>query len=236
MTKLKAHFSPKANVAAETSRFNQCHQQDNESVKDFANRLKRLAATCEFGNHLNRALRDQFVQGLKSRPLTKKLLMEDKSFADALAMAEPAETSATDLMTSSASLSHQTVNAVRPPAPTQSLVVSQQEIVVLLTSVGGVGANGMATDNNAQHMGNTVLNATNGIISDQSVIPKTCTVSRIHLSPSGMVQTQLTSRRTTMVNYSTLTRLLLARLRINPDLVPQWIHTCARCKSATPLW
>ena len=102
--------------------FIQCHEQDNESVKDFANRLKHLAAICEFGNHLSQALRDQFVWGLKSRPLTKKLLMEDKSSADALAMAitqELAETSATDLMTSSASFSHQTINAVRPPAPTQ---------------------------------------------------------------------------------------------------------------------
>ena len=35
-----------------------------------------------------------------------------------------------------------------------SLLVSRQEIIVRLTSVGDVGTNGIATDNNAQHLGN----------------------------------------------------------------------------------
>jgi len=127
VTKLKTHFSPTANVAAETYRFNQCNQMETESVKTFANRLKRLAATCEFGDHLNRALRDQFVRGLKSRSLTKKLLMENKSFAEALKMAiteELAEANAAALTSAPASASSTSplsVNAVQAsrPRPTQ---------------------------------------------------------------------------------------------------------------------
>ena len=102
--KLKDHFSPKVNVAAEAYHFHQCSQRENESVKDFANRLKRLAATCEFGAHLNRALRDQFVRGLRSQSLTKKLLAADKSFSEGLAMAvteELAENEATAIVRSS---------------------------------------------------------------------------------------------------------------------------------------
>ena len=110
-----------------------------------------------------------------------------------------------------------------------SLLVSRQEIIVRLTSVGDVGTNGKQQ---------TTMPSIweTGVILNQSVVPKRCTTSRIHLSQSEMVQTQLTGPSTTMVKYPTFTRPLLTRLRINPDLVPQWIHTCARCKSATPHW
>ena len=98
--KMRNHYSPKVNVAAETFRFQECSQEEGESVKDFANRLKRLAASCDFGTHLSRALRDQFVRGLRSRNLTKKLLVENKSFSQALDMAiaeEVAEANAASL-------------------------------------------------------------------------------------------------------------------------------------------
>ena len=81
-------------MAAETFRFQVCRQLDSEPAADFANRLKRLAATCEFGAHLSRALRDQFVCELRNCSLTKKLLVDDKSFADMLSIGvadEPAE-------------------------------------------------------------------------------------------------------------------------------------------------
>eukprot|EP00117_Sycon_ciliatum_P042966 scpid56189/ scgid31186/ len=85
---LKKHFQPKLSLVAESYRFHQC-RQGTESVTEFANRLKRLASTCEFDSHLDCALKDQFVQGLRGQSITKKLLTmaNDNTFADFLATA-----------------------------------------------------------------------------------------------------------------------------------------------------
>ena len=120
---LQTHYDPKASVAAESYRFHQA-TQGAETAKDFANILKRLAVNCQFGDYLQRALRDQFVRGLRSRATTKKLLAEDKSFAEAVAIAiadELAETDAdtlshTPLATSSV---HQ-VSETRPNRPKET--------------------------------------------------------------------------------------------------------------------
>ena len=100
---LEKHFAPSVNVASETYRFQQCQQLQTESVGEFANRLKRLAASCDFGGHLQRALRDQFVRGLRSRALTKKLLTDNADFQTSLGTAvaeELAERNAEELTTS----------------------------------------------------------------------------------------------------------------------------------------
>lgn len=56
---LKHHFAPKKLVIAERYRFHNCSQAASESVSAFVANLKRLAATCSFGTHLNEALRDR---------------------------------------------------------------------------------------------------------------------------------------------------------------------------------
>lgn len=89
---LKAHYSPKVLVVAEAYRFHHCFQQENESVSDYANKLKRLAVHCDFGTFLTRALRDQFVSGVRNIYTKKKLLSEDKTFEAALAIALADET------------------------------------------------------------------------------------------------------------------------------------------------
>ena len=60
---LKEHFAPKKLVIAERYRLYSCSQAANESVSSFVANLKRLATTCNFGTHLNEALRDRFVCG-----------------------------------------------------------------------------------------------------------------------------------------------------------------------------
>ena len=73
---LKKHFQPKKIVIAERFHFHRRNQAPEESVADFLAQLRRLATFCEFGNHLNEALRDRFVCRLKSKVMQKRLLSE----------------------------------------------------------------------------------------------------------------------------------------------------------------
>ena len=61
-----------------------CTQREGESVTTFAANLKHLASTYQFGTHLNEALRDRFVCGLRSKETQEKLLTEEHTFDAAL--------------------------------------------------------------------------------------------------------------------------------------------------------
>ena len=56
---LKKHYKPKPLVIAERFNFHRRSQLTGESVKDFAAKLLRLTIHCEFGVHLDKALRDR---------------------------------------------------------------------------------------------------------------------------------------------------------------------------------
>ena len=47
---LSNYFKPKVSEVAETYRFHRAVQNENESVLEYANRLKHLAVHCNFGN------------------------------------------------------------------------------------------------------------------------------------------------------------------------------------------
>ena len=85
--KLKDHYKPKRLEVAETYRFHRCVQEENESVSAYSARLRRYASTCNFGEFLNRSLRDQFICGICNSATRKKLLNEDRTFQDALKVA-----------------------------------------------------------------------------------------------------------------------------------------------------
>ena len=68
-----------------------------ESVSTFAANLKHLASTCNFGTHLNEALRDRFVCGLRSKEIQKKFLTEEHNFDEALTNALGAEAAEKDV-------------------------------------------------------------------------------------------------------------------------------------------
>ena len=72
---------------AETYSFHHTTQSENESVTEHVNKLKRLVVHCNFGPYLTRALRDQFVGGVRSQTTKKKLLSEDRTFEQALGVA-----------------------------------------------------------------------------------------------------------------------------------------------------
>ena len=83
---MKGYYKPKVFEVAESYRFHHKLQSENETVTEYANKLKNLAVNCNFRTYLTRALRDQFVGGLKSQA-TKKLLSEDRTFEQALKVA-----------------------------------------------------------------------------------------------------------------------------------------------------
>ena len=75
-TILKNHFAPKKLVIAERYRFHNCTRREGESVTASAANLKHLASTCQFGTHLNEALRDRLVCGLRSKE--KRMLLRSR--------------------------------------------------------------------------------------------------------------------------------------------------------------
>ncbi|CAB4007683.1 Retrovirus-related Pol poly from transposon [Paramuricea clavata] len=79
ITILKGFYKPKVLEVAETYRFHQAVQTESETVH------------CNFGTYLTRALRDQFVGGVRSRSTRKKLLSEDRTFDQAVKVAQADE-------------------------------------------------------------------------------------------------------------------------------------------------
>ena len=65
-------------------------------MKDFINRLKRAAVKCDFGSHLDRALRNQFLAGLSDGATRKEILAKPaadiRSFQEVSKIATARET------------------------------------------------------------------------------------------------------------------------------------------------
>ena len=94
---LRDHFQPKTIEVAETFKFHRCMQHENETINVFTARLRGMASSCNFGGFLARALRDQFVSGIRCRDTQKKLLSADKTFEECvkIAIADEAATKET---------------------------------------------------------------------------------------------------------------------------------------------
>ena len=60
----------------------------------YSARLQHLASSCNFGEFLNRSLRDQFVCGTRNPATRKKLLSEDRTFQQAMEVANADEIAA----------------------------------------------------------------------------------------------------------------------------------------------
>ena len=103
---LKNYYKPNVSTVSATYSFQQCRQQDL-SVVDFVNKLKRLAEPCKFDAHYDRALRDQFISGIRCLETRKEILAlpesKGKTFADVykLALAKESAKKAADQISSS---------------------------------------------------------------------------------------------------------------------------------------
>lgn len=92
---LLSYYKVKKNRTTAAYQFRQCIQSAGEGVVDFGHRLKRAAVECEYGDHLDRALQDQFMAGLRDPEIKRKLLTSPdttKTFVDMLTVAEQLET------------------------------------------------------------------------------------------------------------------------------------------------
>lgn len=74
---LENHFNPRPLEILENFRF-KCRKQGDErvdeSIDDYLITLRKLAITCNFGDYLPTALRNQFVFGLRDRAIQARLL------------------------------------------------------------------------------------------------------------------------------------------------------------------
>ena len=68
------HYKPQTIEIAERFKFFKRHQLGGESTTDFMTELRRLAKTCNFGDYLETAIRDQFVCGLRDTKTQRELL------------------------------------------------------------------------------------------------------------------------------------------------------------------
>lgn len=74
---MKNHLQPKPSVMSERYKFHKITQLNGQSISDFVLCLKRAATNCDFENR-DISLRDQFVSGLLSDNLKKRLFTETK--------------------------------------------------------------------------------------------------------------------------------------------------------------
>ena len=74
--KLKTHFKLEPLIIYERYMFGKRSRKTDERIADFAIDLKRLSASCKFGNFLDEALCMQFVVGLSISTIQSRLMQE----------------------------------------------------------------------------------------------------------------------------------------------------------------
>ena len=98
VAKLTEHYSPTPSEVMQRFRFNSRSRQAGESVAAYVAELRRLAQYCNYGDTLNKMLRDRIVWGINDEPIQKKLLQEtDLTYAKAVSIAKGFETATKNL-------------------------------------------------------------------------------------------------------------------------------------------
>ena len=88
----QTHFIKGHNPIFERARFNQCTQQQGQTVDSFVTALYSLAERCDYGLLWEQMIRDCLVVGLLDANLAEKLpLKADLELADAIAWARNSE-------------------------------------------------------------------------------------------------------------------------------------------------
>ena len=89
---LEKHYNPKPLEIAQSFHFGTPKQESGESISDYILALRRLAVHCNYGEFLDRALRDRFVCGLSNAKIQNKLLnSEELTFEKACRVAKSME-------------------------------------------------------------------------------------------------------------------------------------------------
>ncbi|XP_070510394.1 uncharacterized protein [Cardiocondyla obscurior] len=91
-TVLIAHFDQAKNKYAESIKFRLLSQRDEETTASFALRLRQGAAHCEYGDFLNRMLREQLLHGLKLQEMCDEIVAKKPAtFMEAFEIANTLE-------------------------------------------------------------------------------------------------------------------------------------------------
>ena len=89
---LKTHFEPQPVIIAERFHFHRRTQAVGETISDYIAQLRKLTLHCKYGDHLDDALRDQFVCGIRNDAIQKRLLSEpDLTLIKAMQIAQGME-------------------------------------------------------------------------------------------------------------------------------------------------
>ena len=73
---LESYFKHSGNLVYERYVFNTCVQQSEESVQSYITRLRKLAASCEYGALTDKLIRGRLVIGLKNQGDKVRFLRE----------------------------------------------------------------------------------------------------------------------------------------------------------------
>ena len=92
---LKTHLEPKPLVIAERFKFHRRNQLEGETIAQYITELRKLTVHCDFKQHLDEALCDHLICGIRSEATQKRLLaVEDLTFAKAQELAMGMEAAA----------------------------------------------------------------------------------------------------------------------------------------------
>lgn len=90
---LTEHYSPVPSEVMQRFRFNSRAQKAGEMVSAYVAELRRLAQYCNYGDTLEKMLRDRIVVGINDESTQKKLLqVKDLTYAKTLSIAQGFET------------------------------------------------------------------------------------------------------------------------------------------------
>lgn len=86
---LDSHCKPIHNIFESREIFYKCKQSANESIKEFAAKLKNISLSCNFEARLELCLKDIFIIGVSNEKMKHKLFMEglNKSFLECVNLA-----------------------------------------------------------------------------------------------------------------------------------------------------
>jgi len=71
---VKGYYKPKISEASASLIFNNRVRKPEETVQVFVAELRRLVQSCNYGEHLKRALRDRFIAGINDKDIQEKIL------------------------------------------------------------------------------------------------------------------------------------------------------------------
>ena len=95
---LTNYFEPQKNIIFERCLFNTAIQEENESIDQYLNRLRKLATTCDYGAFTNQLICDRLAIGISDQAVRSRLLREKTlTLEGAVDMVRATETSKNQL-------------------------------------------------------------------------------------------------------------------------------------------